>query len=153
MAKNVVVRDSFTGRRGVLTETEYNRRMAQWSAAVQSLAEARAAAMVKGKRRSHTYKSGRKAGKTEQRLRGNVRQRIVMSAGEFEGVGFRFPVHGIFREYGVGRGTPRGLANMTRRTMSDWLSGALKMKEEELVRTVAEFQGGRVIRAVMGGVG
>ena len=25
--------------------------------------------------------------------------------------------------------------------------------EEELVRTVAEFQGGRVIRAVMGGVG
>ena len=150
MAKKVTVKDVFTGRRGFLTESEYNREMEQWSRDTQKLAKAQAALFTKGKRRNHTYKSGKKAGKTEGKLRNHVQFQLKSDSGEVAGVAFQFPVHGIFREYGVGRGTPRTMVGHTSRTMSDWLSGSLNRQESKMVDIVAEHQGDKIIRTFNG---
>ena len=151
MAKKVTVRDVYTGRRGVLTDSEYNKAMQQWSAEVQRLAKQQASLLAKGKRKnSHTYKSGRWKGKTEYKLRTHIQYQMKEDAGEVAGVMFAFPVHGIFREYGVGNGTPRALVGHTRRSMSDWLSGTLQKKDQDLLDIVAEQQSGKVIRVFQG---
>lgn len=150
MAKKIAVKDVFTGRRGFLTDSEYNRQMEDWSRATQKLAKAQAALFTKGKRRNHTYKSGKKAGKTEGKLRNHVQFQMKSESGEVAGVAFQFPVHGIFREYGVGRGTPRSMVGHTSRSMSDWLSGSLDRQESRLLDIVAEYQGDKYIRTFMG---
>lgn len=146
----VVVKDVFTGRRGLLTDAEYNRKMEAWSREVQKLAKASASAFTKGKHRPHTYRSGKKAGTTEYKLRNKVQFQLKSDAGEVAGVLFQFPVHGIFREYGVGRGAPRSLGNSVRRSMSDWFSGALNRKENKMLDIVAEHQADKVVRTFMG---
>lgn len=146
----VVVKDVFTGRRGFLTDDEYNRQMEAWSRGVQQLAKAQASAFTKGKHRPHTYRSGKKAGTTEYKLRNKVQFQLKSDAGEVAGVLFQFPVHGIFREYGVGRGAPRSMGNSVRRSMSDWFSGALNRKENKMLDIVAEHQGDKVVRTFMG---
>lgn len=150
MAKKIAVKDVFTGRRGFLTDSEYNRQMEAWSRATQKLAKAQAALFTKGKRRNHTYKSGKKAGKTEGKLRNHVQFQMKSESGEVAGVAFQFPVHGIFREYGVGRGTPRSMVGHTSRSMSDWLSGSLDRQESRLLDIVTEYQGDKYIRTFMG---
>lgn len=144
MAKKVTVKDVFTGRRGFLTESEYNREMEQWSRNTQKLAKAQAALFTKGKRRNRTYKSGKKAGKTEGKLRNHVQFQLKSDNGEVAGVAFQFPVHGIFKEYGVARGYPA--IGHTRRSMSDWISGALGKQDEKLADIVAEHQSNKVLR-------
>ena len=124
--------------------------MEDWSRATQKLAKAQAALFTKGKRRNHTYKSGKKAGKTEGKLRNHVQFQMKSESGEVAGVAFQFPVHGIFREYGVGRGTPRSMVGHTSRSMSDWLSGSLDRQESRLLDIVAEYQGDKYIRTFMG---
>lgn len=150
MAKKVAVKDVFTGRRGFLTDSEYNRQMEEWARATQKLSKAQAALFTKGKRRNHTYKSGKKAGKTEGKLRNHVQFQMKSDGGEVAGVAFQFPVHGIFREYGVGNGTPRSMVGHTSRSMSDWLSGSLNKQEGRLLDIVAEHQGDKYIRTFMG---
>ena len=150
MAKKVAVKDVFTGRRGFLTDSEYNRQMEEWARATQKLSKAQAALFTKGKRRNHTYKSGKKAGKTEGKLRNHVQFQMKSDGGEVAGVAFQFPVHGIFREYGVGNGTPRSMVGHTSRSMSDWLSGSLNKQEGRLLDIVAEHQGDKSIRTFMG---
>ncbi len=149
MAK-VQVKDVFTGRRGFLTDTEYNRQMEAWAKATQQLAKAQAALLTHGKRRNRTYKTGKKAGKTEGKLRNHVQFQLKSSDGEVVGVAFQFPVHGIFREYGVGRGTPRSMAGHSSRSMSDWLSGSLDKQEGKLLDIVAEHEGDKVIHLFAG---
>lgn len=150
MAKKVAVKDVFTGRKGFLTDSEYNREMEAWARATQKLSKAQAALFTKGKRRNRTYKSGKKAGKTEGKLRNHVQFQMKSDSGEVAGVAFQFPVHGIFREYGVGNGTPRSIAGHTSRSMSDWLSGSLNKQERKLLDFVAEHQGDKYIRTFMG---
>lgn len=150
MAKKVAVKDVFTGRRGFLTDTEYNRQMEAWAKATQQLAKAQAALLTHGKRRNRTYKTGKKAGKTEGKLRNHVQFQMKSDGGEVAGVAFQFPVHGIFREYGVGNGTPRSMVGHTSRSMSDWLSGSLDKQEGRLLDIVAEHQGDKYIRTFMG---
>ena len=150
MAKKVIVRDVVSGRRDVLTDTEYNRQMQQWSQTVQQMAKMQASAFRKGKNKSHTYQSGKKKGKTEHILRSHIQYQMKSDSGDVAGVAFQFPVHGIFREYGVGNGTPRALVGHTARSMSDWLSGTLQRQEASLVDIVAEGQAGKVIRVFAG---
>ncbi len=150
MAKKVIVKDVYSGHRGVLTDSEYNRQMEQWSRTVQQLAKLQASAFHKGKKKSHTYKSGPKKGKTEPILRNHIQYQMKSDSGEVAGVAFQFPVHGIFREYGVGNGTPRAAVGHTARSMSDWLSGTLQRQESSLVDIVAEQQAGKVIRVFAG---
>lgn len=144
MAKKVTVKDVFTGRRGFLTDTEYNREMEAWAKATQQLAKAQAALLTHGKRRNRTYKTGRKAGKTEGKLRNHVQFQLKSSDGEVVGVAFQFPVHGIFKEYGVSRGYPA--SGHVRRSMSEWISSALGKQDERLADIVAEYQSGKVLR-------
>lgn len=150
MAKKVQVKDIFTGRKGVLDDSEYNSEMQQWSTSVQKMAKTRASAFTKGKKKNHTYMSGPKKGKVEQILRNHIQYQLKSSDGDVAGVAFQFPVHGIFREYGVGRGTPRSKVGMTSRRMSDWLSGTLQRKEDEMADIVALHQADKAIRVFNG---
>ena len=150
MAQKVQVKDVYFGRRGFLTDTEYNREMEEWSRATQKLSKAQAALFTKGKKRNRVYKTGKKAGKSESKLRNSIQYQLKSDAGEVAGVAFQFPVHGIFREYGVGRGTPRNMVGHTSRSMSDWLSGSLDKQERKLLDIVAEHEGDKVIRVFAG---
>ena len=150
MAKKVTVRDVYSGRRDTLSDSEYNSQMQQWSTKVQQMAKSQAAAFRNGKKKSHTYLSGPKKGKTEPILRNHIQYQMKSDNGEVAGVAFQFPVHGIFREYGVGRGTPRSLVGHTSRTMSDWLSGTLQRQEPALLDIVAEQQADKVVRVFAG---
>ena len=147
MAKKVQVKDVYSGRRGFLTDSEYNKEMQDWSLAVQKLAKAQASLFAKGKKKNHTYKKGKKAGKSEGKLKNHIQFQLKSDAGEVAGVAFQFPVHGIFREYGVGKGSPRGRVS---RSMSDWLSGTLAKKEADMVAIVAEHHADKVIRTFAG---
>ena len=100
--------------------------------------------------RNHTYKSGKKKGKTEGKLRNHVQFKMKSDSSEVAGVAFQFLVHGIFREYGVGRGPPRTKVGHTSRTMSDWLSGSLDRQESKLLDIVAEHEGDKMVRVFMG---
>lgn len=146
MAK-VQVKDVYSGKRGWLSDSEYNQAMGVWSRTVQRLAKAKASAFSKGKRRNRIYLSGPKAGKREGKLKNHIQFQLKSDAGEVAGVAFQFPVHGIFREYGVGNGSPRSHVS---RSMSDWLSGTLAKQEGNLVSIVAEHQGDKVVRTFMG---
>lgn len=150
MAKKIQVKDVFSGRRGSLDDSEYNSRMQQWSTKVQQMAKAEAAAFSKGKKKSHTYVSGPKKGKTEYILRNHIQYQMKSDSGEVAGVAFQFPVHGIFREYGVGRGTPRSMVGHSSRSMSDWLSGTLQRKEQELLDIVSSQQADKVVNVFAG---
>lgn len=146
MAK-VQVKDVYSGKRGWLSDSEYNQAMGEWSRTVQRLAKAKASAFSKGKRRTRIYLSGPKAGKREGKLKNHIQFQLKSDAGEVAGVAFQFPVHGIFREYGVGNGSPRSHVS---RSMSDWLSGTLAKQEGNLISIVAEHQGDKVVRTFMG---
>lgn len=142
MAK-VQVKDVYTGGRGFLTETAYNREMERWARETQQLAKSQAAQLTRGKRKNHTYHSGKKAGKTEKKLRNAIQFQLKSRDGEVAGVAFQFPVHGIFKEYGVSRGY-RATSHM-RRSLSDWLSSALAKQDEKLADIVAEYQSDKVL--------
>lgn len=146
MAK-VQVKDVYSGKRGWLSDSEYNQAMGEWSRTVQRLAKTKASAFSKGKRRNRIYLSGPKAGKREGKLKNHIQFQLKSDAGEVAGVAFQFPVHGIFREYGVGNGSPRSHVS---RSMSDWLSGTLAKQEGNLISIVAEHQGDKVVRTFMG---
>ena len=121
--------------------------MEEWARATQKLSKAQAALFTKGKRRNHTYQSGPKKGKTERKLRNHIQYGLRSDSGEVAGVAFGFERHGIFLEYGVGRGHP---AHGIRRSMSDWLSGTLQKKEQGVIDIVATYQSDKYIRTFMG---
>lgn len=142
------VQDVFSGRRSILDNSEYNEEMKRWALSVQRLAKQQVSAFHKGKRKApRTYNSGPKAGKKEERLRTHIAFQMKSDAGEVAGIAFQFPVHGIFREYGVGRGHPRG--NLSR-SMSDWMSGVLTRQERKLMDIVAEHKADSVLKLFMG---
>lgn len=148
MPRNVKITDIYSGSRSILDDTQYNGEMRSWAASVQRLARQEASAFSHGKRKAtHTYKSGAKAGKTEERLRSHIGYKLKSDAGEVAGVAFTFPRHGVFREYGVGRGRPKGLVSGN---MSDWLSGSLDRMQQRLLDIVAEHKADQVIRTFMG---
>lgn len=148
MAAKVRVKDIYTGRRGYLDDSQYNEQMRQWAAATQSMAKRQAALFRKGKKRaSRIYLSGPKKGKQEDRLRSHIRFQVRSHAGEVAGISFKFPVHGIFREYGVGRGRPRSMVSTN---ISDWFSGTLQRKEEGLMHIISEHQADKTLNIFMG---
>ena len=148
MAKKIEIRDIVTGRRSTLTDSEFNRQATAWAHTVQELSKSQAAAFSKGKRRNITYHSGPKRGKSEQLLRRSVGFKLKSNAGEIEGIVFTFARHGIFKEYGVGRG--HGIRNHTLRSLSDWFSSALQRNEDRLADLVATYHSDMYIRTFMG---
>ena len=79
-----------------------------------------------------------------------------MAGIKLEAVSFKMPVHGIFREYGVGNGQPRnGVATKSgkaasqhtyvKRSMSDWFHNPLERNVEDLSNLEADYYGDKVL--------
>ena len=140
----------------IKTAEEFNRKVRGWGNRVRKQAAANAAAFPHGKRAPHTYSKGLYAGVTEGRLKDSIKTTSHKVYGEMDGVGFKFPVHGIFRAYGVGNGQPRhgratksGRAASTRiyrkRTPADWIIPPIESNMPELADIVADYYGDKVL--------
>ncbi len=141
----------------LMTDEEFLRQAKAWADAVRRQAKANAAAFPKGKKEAtHTYIKGRYAGKTEGRLKDKVGYVLRKRYGDLESVSFKIPVHGIFREYGVGNGQPRnGTATKSgkaasghvyiKRSMSDWIHNPIDRGIENFADLVADYYGDKVL--------
>lgn len=145
------------------TKDQYYRKARSWSAMVLGKAAHNASRFRKGKgtpgqpKAPHTYRTGIHAGKTEQKLTkkgtGGMFFRASMNRSrEYEGTGFKFPVHGIFRAWGVGNGQPRVAGKRVhhgkrhvKRTTSDWLDGPIDRNASKLADIAAEYYGDKMI--------
>ena len=88
-----------------------------------------------------------KNGNIETKLRNSIQYSFIASYGEASGIAFQFPVHGIFREYGVGNGSPK---NAIKRSKSDWLSSSLDKKEKQLTDIIDNYSDNLVSRIFRG---
>ena len=141
----------------LMTDEEFLRQAKAWADRVRAQAKAAAAGFPKGKKTAtHTYKTGRYAGKTEGKLKSKLGYVLRKRYGDLEAVSFKMPVHGIFRTYGVGNGQPRnGVATKSgkaashtvylKRTMSDWFHAPLERNVEALGDLVADYYGDKVL--------
>ena len=149
MGRYIKITESNTGD---LQSTEgYNAAVKKWGSSFRGMVKRTAGAFSHGKLQqrgetTHTYKRGPKAGKTEGRLVNELKMKYHEEAGEIDIVGLKLARHGIFRELGVGNGTPKRKRGMTRRTASPWLSEPLEMKQGELADIVAEHEADLVLR-------
>lgn len=152
MSRYVRVMETTTGG-GTLDTASYNAAVKKWGRQLRGMVKKTASQFHQGKleqrgEQTHTYKSGPKAGKEEGRLVNNLTMQYKKDvAAEIDRVSLKLLRHGIFREYGVGNGTPIAKAGMTKRTKSPWLSEPLEQKEGELVEIVAEHGAEMVLRA------
>ena len=124
----------------------------KWAAIVRNMAKANASRFVKGKtKKSHTYKTGKKAGKTENRLRDSIRYTIDSDSGVPESIGFKLPIHGIFREWAVGYGQPRVTGkyiaknSRVKRNMEDWIDKPIEKNTQKLFDLAQEYWGDQVL--------
>ena len=140
----------------LMTDSEFQQRTKKWANGVRTLASSNASAFTKGKTGVRTYKKGRYAGTTEGKLKSKLRVTLKKRYGDLEAVSFKMPVHGIFREYGVGNGQPRhGVATKSgkaashkiyiKRTTSDWFHNPLERNIEVLGDLVADYYGDKVL--------
>jgi len=140
----------------IKTAEEFNREVRGWNSRVRKQLAANAATFQDGKRAPHTYTKGRWAGITEGKLKYSIKNTTHKVDGEVDGVGFKLPVHGIFRLYGVGNGQPRnGTATRSgkaaskriyrKRTPADWLNPPIDNNMPELADIVADYYGDKVM--------
>lgn len=144
----------------VMTMAEWNAATKKWSLKVLAIQRNKAKKFPQGKdskgqhKSPHTYKSGKKKGQTEYKLSerggGAYVFKLRHEQKEYFGTEFKPPVHGIFREYGVGNGQPRDPAKMKRayrkkRTESDWISYTMERNAEELADTAAQYAGDKIL--------
>jgi hypothetical protein len=135
-----------------ITPEEFYAQARKWAAIVRNMAKANATRFSKGKKKqSHTYQTGKKAGKTEQKLRDSIRYTITQDCGVPESIGFKIPIHGIFREWAVGYGQPRVVGkyvssnSRVKRTMEDWVDKPIEKNTKKLFDLAAEFWGDMVV--------
>ena len=148
MPKALRVKDVYSGRTVALEQSEYNTAVRRWAMETQRYARQAASAFSKGKRKpTHTYQSGPKAGKTEQKVARSIQFKLQADAGDISGIFFHFPLHGVFREYGVGRESPHGHVT---RSLSDWLSGTLDRQQERLLALACNHQADKVLHIFRG---
>jgi len=145
----------------VMTIKEWNDTGKRWSTKTLAIQRNKARHFTKGKgsegqpSNPHTYKAGRKAGQTEHKLaqegESGYSFKMRFEKGEYAGTEFKPPVHGIFREWGVGNGQPRRPGKKTakkihkKRTQSDWITYTIERNGEELAQFAAEYVGDQVL--------
>ena len=141
----------------VISAEEFYTQARKWAAIVRNMAKANATRFKKGKtKQSHTYKTGKKAGKSEQKLKDSIRYTITQDCGVPEGIGFKIPIHGIFREWAVGYGQPRVIGkyvsanSRVKRTMEDWVDKPIAKNTQKLLDLTAEFWGDQVVLSSFG---
>ncbi|MCL2290290.1 MAG: hypothetical protein FWC34_06240 [Bacteroidetes bacterium] len=141
----------------VITAEEFYTQTRKWAAIVRNVAKANASRFSKGKtKQSHTYKTGNKAGKSEQKLRNSIRYSIARDSGVPENVSFKIPIHGIFREWAVGYGQPRVVGkyvspnSRVKRTMEDWVDKPIERNTQKIFNLAVEFYGDLVVISSFG---
>ena len=145
----------------LMTDEEFRAAVKRWCDHVRSQAKANAAGFAKGKKRPHTYTSGRYSGKTEYKLKDKVGYLVKNKMGDVDHISFKIPVHGIFREYGVGNGQPRGgvatksgraVSGRTyiKRSMSDWIHNPIERNLDSFGDLVADYYGDKMLVAFRG---
>ena len=140
-----------------ITPEEFYAAARKWAAIVRNIAKSNTNRFRKGKKKkTHTYKTGKKAGKTEQKLKDSIHYGIEMDCGIPENVSFKLPIHGIFREWAVGYGQPRvegkyiSPNSKIKRTMDDWIDKPIEKNLQKLSKIAAEFYGDQVIISSFG---
>ena len=143
---NHTVTDKIAGK--TITNEEFYKEAQRWASRVRALAKRNALGFAKGKKKpSHTYKTGKKAGKVEKKLSASIRYKIEHYSRIPESIGFLIPIHGIWREWAVGYGQPRVPGKyvnphpMVRRSMVDWIDDPIDQNTEKLFDIAAEFWG------------
>ncbi|MDL2312672.1 hypothetical protein LJC68_07335 [Bacteroidales bacterium OttesenSCG-928-B11] len=122
------------------------------------MAKANTAAFKKGKKKeNHTYKEGKKRGKSEKKLSKSIRFIIEHENKIPEGIGFKIPIHGIYREWAVGYGQPRvagkykSANSRVKRSMNDWIDEPIRRHKEKLFDLAVEYWGDHAMVNVFGG--
>jgi|GEM_PF-1342244 len=140
-----------------ISAEEFYTQARKWAAIVRNMAKANATRFKKGKtKQSHTYKTGKKAGKSEQKLKDSIRYTIAQDCGVPESIGFKIPIHGIFREWAVGYGQPRvvgkyiSMNSRVKRTMEDWIDRPIEKNTKKIFDLAAEFWGDQIVISSFG---
>lgn len=132
----------------LMSEEQFIAQVRQWADKVRAQARANAAAFPNGKKKAHTYVKGRYHGQTEYKLSSKVGYVLRKKSGDVERIRFQFPVHGIFRAYGVGNGQPKSggsSQSYIRRSPSDWMSDPLEQNTEALADIAADYYGDKML--------
>lgn len=133
----------------LMRDEDLLREAKRWADMVRRQAKSNAAGFSKGKSSPHTYIKGRYAGKTEFKLKDRLGYVLRKRDGDLESVSFKMPVHGIFREYGVGNGQPSsGVTSQKvylKRSMSDWFHGPVDKNFDQFADVVGEYYGDKVL--------
>lgn len=142
----------------ILTAEQFHAQARRWAAIVRNMAKANTSAFRKGKKReAHTYRGGKKIGKIEKKLNKSVRFIITHDNKVPESVGFKIPIHGIFREWAVGYGQPRvagkykSINSRIKRSMNDWIDKPMDKNKEKLFDLAVEYWGDQVVVNTFGG--
>lgn len=143
----------------VITSVEFYSKTRKWANAVRGLAKQNISSFQKGKKTpEHTYTQASKlyAGKIEKKLINSLQYVVKKEDGIVDHIGYKFPLHGIFRAWGVGQGQPRESGKKRaskiyiKRSPSDWLDDPLDQRSEELADIAAEFYGDQAITNIWG---
>jgi hypothetical protein len=141
----------------LVTSEQFYAEARKWAAMVRNMAKANTNRFSKGKsKQTHTYRSGKKASKTEQKLGKAIRYTIANNSGIPESIGFKIPIHGIFREWAVGYGQPRVAGKYVaqnsriKRSMDDWLDKPIEKNTKYLFDLAAEYWGDQVLISTFG---
>jgi len=136
----------------LITYEEFYQQARRWAAIVRNIAKSNSEKFKKGKKKdSHTYLFGKKEGKIEKKLKKSILVTVARNSGIPESISYKIPVHGIFREWGVGKGQPRivGKAKSKRvriyRTMDDWIDRPIEQNKEKLYNLAVEYYGDYVL--------
>jgi hypothetical protein len=153
---------------GTLTTDEmFLEEARRWATGVVSKMRANTARFQHGKEsaRAYTVRSrNRRTGATsdatvkEKVLSKSINYKIKKNKqGAVARVAFDFPLHGIFRAYGVGAGQPgegtgkkRAPKVRIKRSMSDWANQPIEQEYEKLANIAAHYYGDKLLANVWG---
>jgi len=132
----------------IITNEEFYKQAVRWASMVRNTAKRNTLQFTKGKKRASITKKG---GKVERKLSASIRYSIEHCQHIPESISFKIPIHGIWREWGVGYGQPRVPGKYVnphpriRRSMVDWLDEPIDRNAQRLFNLAAEFWGDRCL--------
>lgn len=142
----------------IMTDEQFTAAVIQWGNMVRNKARANAGAFTKGKQGTYGYNpdgKSKNAGRTEKKLATAIGYRIRRFSGDINNVSFQFPLHGIFRAFGVGNGQPgedsyakRTTKTYIKRSKSDWINSPIENSFEAFAKLSTEYYGDKVMAVV-----
>lgn len=146
--------DNIDGK--ILDDAKFRELAAGWARLVQAKARANIAQMKNGKVKGiTTYKSGLYKGKSEHKLK-TISYVMRSKDNVLDSISFKFPLHGIFVHYGVGRGQPtkegkkRAKRIYIKRSPNDFLEDPIEKSFQNLSDLAAEYYGDKILFNVYG---